>query len=203
MDKTKDELLAKYHDMIRGAAWDAAKRWGLDVDDIISQGYLVFMDAIERFDSGRASFSTFLYSRLRTLNDYCEREVRLKGKSLPMLDDYCETPSVGRKVTKHLHGDGLGDVFEEIGMTQSNRLYDTNFEKFVGSLDYLESISHLSHDAVEILRFIFLGDWGKPGSDIKPSLYSVQKTYREHGWSLSRTAIAWEELKDWWRTQAA
>jgi hypothetical protein len=200
-------LLSKYRNMIRRAAWDAAKSWGLDFDDVESQGYLVFMEALELYEEGRASFSTHLFSRLRTLNDYCEREVRLKGKSLPMLDDFCDAStavSVGRRVAKHIKGDSTGEVFEGgVGMPQNNRLFDTNFEKFVGSLDYLESLTHLSQDAIDVLKFILLGDWGKPGSDIKPSLHSVQKTYREKGWMPSRTACAWEELSTWWKSQAA
>jgi hypothetical protein len=183
------KLLQKYQNMIRSAAWGAAKAWGLDFDDVESQGYLVFMEALERYEEGRASFSTFLFNRLKTLNDYCEREVRLKGKSIPILEEAPDSLSYVDDWSMKPRTDACAEL--------------SDFTDFCDSLTYLETKASLSMDAKDLLQFILMGDWGKPGSDIKPSLFSVQKAYKDRGWKPSRTTQAWNELKDWYITSHA
>jgi hypothetical protein len=86
--ENSEELFPQYQNMLRSAAWKASKTWGLDYEDLEAQSYLIFTDAVKRFESNRgASFSTFLYYRLKTINDYCEQEVTRTGCLLPILED--------------------------------------------------------------------------------------------------------------------
>lgn len=94
-----------YQNMCRAAAWNVSKKYRLPYDDLESQSYLIFFESIERFDPSKgAAFSTFLFSRLRTLSDYAYKEIRFL-KSIPedmSVDDMeIEVPS------------GI-EVFEEI-----------------------------------------------------------------------------------------
>jgi hypothetical protein len=81
-----EQMLKRYHKMIYKVAWITAKRWGMDFDDVQAQGHLVFMDAIGRFENGKgAKFGTYLFNRLKTLDDYCERERKYHGRAVKML----------------------------------------------------------------------------------------------------------------------
>jgi hypothetical protein len=202
-----DQLLTKYRDMVRSAAWGAAKAWGLDFDDVEAQGYLVFMEATERYEEGRASFSTFLFNRLKTLNDYCEREVKLRGKTMPILEEYLDDEPLNShkqvKTNTCLNYRVNSDFCASDSLTRLKGKL-VNYDDFCSTLNHLESVAKLSMDARDLLNYILMGDWGRPGSDIKPSLFSVQKEYKKKGWKPSRATTAWNELKSWYiATQAA
>ncbi len=81
-------LFTKYQNMIRKSAHKYHTMWGVDYEDLEAQGYLIFCEAIERFDATRAGFGTFLTNRLKTLNDYC---ISLKcRKSAPTAYEHIE-----------------------------------------------------------------------------------------------------------------
>lgn len=73
----KTELFKKTEKLIYQRAWYYARKYGMDFEDIRSQAFLIFTEAVDRFDPSQGSFVTFLYHRLRTLNDYCKREKRI------------------------------------------------------------------------------------------------------------------------------
>jgi hypothetical protein len=177
--KDAEVFLAKCQRMLDKAAWKAAKTWDLEFDDVKSEAYSIFMYAFNKFEeNGPASFSTYLFAQLRSLNDYCSREVRIRGRALPLFDESIEGTDLSGQI-------------------------DVSFERFCDTLDLLEAATHLSNDARELLEYIFYGDWGIPGSNAKLSLASVQKIYREQGWMPTRVARAWNEIRTWYRTQVA
>lgn len=80
--------------MVYNAAWKSAKKWGMPFDEVQAQGYLVFMEALKRYQKDKnVKFGTFLFSRLRTLDDYCMRERCFHGRAVQkLIDNYKKNP---------------------------------------------------------------------------------------------------------------
>ncbi len=89
-EEEQEGLLERFRQMIDSAAMRAARAWGLDFEDVQAQAHLVFMEAVVTYDREKASFSTHLWNQLRRLNDYCAREVKIRGRMLPLLDNVAE-----------------------------------------------------------------------------------------------------------------
>jgi DNA-directed RNA polymerase specialized sigma24 family protein len=80
-------LFKKHRNQIRKQAWTYSKKYNIEFDELEAQGYLIFCEALDRFDSNRGSFSTFLHHRLRTLNDFCRSEKRKGGVNIELFED--------------------------------------------------------------------------------------------------------------------
>lgn len=96
--------------LIHSRSWHYAKSYGMDFDDIRGQAYLVFCEALQRFD-GRSSFTTFLWHRLRTLGDFCKREKSqtrsgdISRADIPYIDN-TEERLAFYQALNHLSNDG-------------------------------------------------------------------------------------------------
>jgi len=88
---SKDLYFKQYRKMIEKSAWIASRFFNHDVYDLRSQAYLIFCEALETYDPSKAQFGTYLYNRLRTINDYC---LLRQNKKYPSIDskDFKETP---------------------------------------------------------------------------------------------------------------
>jgi len=70
--------------MLYKFAWRFAREYNLEVGDLISEAYLVYLTARRRFDPSRGvRFGTFLWRSMERLRDYCEKEktqqIRISG----------------------------------------------------------------------------------------------------------------------------
>lgn len=63
----------KYERLIQKLAWRYAKMYQEDVEDLIQEGWVVYMNAQQTWNPEKGAFSTHLYHRLRTLGDYCKK----------------------------------------------------------------------------------------------------------------------------------
>jgi len=71
---TTERLYSKYTNMITSAAHKFAATTGIPESDLQSLGHKLFMDAVDKWDSSRGSFSTILTIKLRTgFIDYMRR----------------------------------------------------------------------------------------------------------------------------------
>lgn len=64
----KDILTETYKDMqklVAGAAWNFWYIYGGDVDDLIAQANLIFIDAFDTYDSSRSKLTTWLTFKIR------------------------------------------------------------------------------------------------------------------------------------------
>lgn len=69
-NKEKTDLFLQYLPMIEQAVWKNVKRFKIEFEEVEGQAFLVFCEAIEKFDDTRnIKFGTYLYSRLRTVAD--------------------------------------------------------------------------------------------------------------------------------------
>jgi DNA-directed RNA polymerase specialized sigma subunit len=167
------EAFKQYQPLIESFTWKATKRYRyLEHDDIKQQAYLIFCEAIERYDPSRnAQFITFLYHRLRTLNDYCKFN-RTVDSQIQLFDS-----------------------------DQEENVIDVTFEQFEAAMGRLEESLELSEDAQDIIDYLISREWETPGINRVPRLYSIKKYYRYwKGWMPKRTEQAWEEIKDWWKS---
>lgn len=170
------KIFKQYQPLIEGFTWKATKRYRyLEHDDIKQQAYLIFCEAIERYDETRnVKFITFLFHRLRTLNDYCQFNNRIKISEI--------------YINPH-------DDEEKI------KLVDVSYEQFEAAMDRLESSLELSEDAQEILEYLISREWETPGINRVPRLHSVKQYFRYwKDWMPKRTEAAWDEIKSWWQS---
>jgi hypothetical protein len=193
-----EELLDKYHDMIRGAAWKAAHAWGWDFQDLLSQGYLIFMRTVYKYDETRgASLGTLLFHELRTLNDYCAKEINRRGRALPLMEEVLDDGA------KKYERDYFSRIKIRLNWDECTEMESPQFVTFCSVLERVESSTNLSQDAKEILNYILFGDWDVTGKVTKPSLNHTKTVFRVNGWMPLRTKKAWDELQNWYKTQVA
>jgi hypothetical protein len=77
-------------------AWYHSKKYNMEYDDLQSEGYVIFCEAMNRFNSELGTaFSTFLFHRLRTLNDYCRKMKRYSN--IDNIDDYYDLEDRGNE----------------------------------------------------------------------------------------------------------
>lgn len=62
--KTPGRLFMQYEGIIHDRANSFASTTGISADEFISEGYVIFMESIPKWDGSKASFGTWLYRRL-------------------------------------------------------------------------------------------------------------------------------------------
>ncbi len=168
---TTDISFESYKRMIWNKAHKLSKRYNLEWNDVASQGYLIFVKTLRKFDPTKASFSTYLYHNLRDLNNYCIKQQKLIGLEL----DY-----------------------ENL---LSENIYLNDIENFNKVLSKVEENKELSKESIAILKYIIERDWEKPGmKPHKVSFSMVTNYFRNKGWGQSILNDCWEELHIWWNT---
>lgn len=86
---TKNIDFHTYKNLIRRFAWKYAKCYRLDYQELESEGFLIFVEAIKKFDYKYSSFSTFLYIRLKGyLQNFCEKEIRVRKNIKKLYNEY-------------------------------------------------------------------------------------------------------------------
>ncbi len=169
-----EQLFAKHRNQIRDRAWRYAQKWNADFEELEAQGYLIFVEALERYDPDQgAAFSTYLHHRLRGLNDFCRREARLGYRVWPF------------------------EFNEESGDPGP---HDPFFIRFCEILELREAQTQLSPDARVMLRWLLDGQWREYGVPKSRPFFSgvVRAFRREWGWTTTRVADGWAELQAWW-----
>lgn len=167
---------AKYKKMIFKAAWCWAKKYQqIPVEDFISQGNLIFVEAIESFDASKnCTFSTHLTTQLMRLNDMIDFDRRRWGKvSSAEFDEFTSLPSP--ELSK-----GSEDILEK-------------------------AAEILDEDSLSVLKYLISFEWHNPkaAKQFKPSKNSLLPIFRKNNnWSTSRFIQAWEELKEFWGASA-
>jgi hypothetical protein len=175
MDETT-KLYFQYEKMIQKRAWQLARFYALDYEDLLSEGLVLFTRALQGYDASKASFSTFLYHKLNLLNNYAKQ---LKKKTRY----YCFTDL-------ERHTDDQDD-FNFV-----DTIVDTfSFISFKKRLEFYDQIdrSFLSKKAIYIIKYIL----SKP--DIVCNRYVVKRHMRGR-FNISDTAFdkLWHEIKRWW-----
>jgi RNA polymerase sigma factor (sigma-70 family) len=72
-----EEMFRKYMNLIRKYAWKFVKRCRLqtvDFEELLSNGYLIFLRVLENYDETKGAFSTYLYANLLGMIELWYRE---------------------------------------------------------------------------------------------------------------------------------
>ncbi len=193
---TPSEAFEKHHRQVRAAAWKYGHKcgWRVEYEELEAQGFLIFMEALERWQPSRGSFSTFLTHRLRTLKDFCEKEISALFISTE------EDVNVG------VFDRGGFGKYGEISVEENGRgalvPQSREFDRFLLSLQALESRALLSKDALVLLELIESGDMVEEGRRLFKH-QAVSFAREMLGWPETRTRRTWAEIRNWFFAEFA
>jgi len=160
-----------YKRMIWKRAHKLSKKYNIEWDDIASQGSLIFVKTLKKFDPSKSSFSTYLYHSLRDLDNYCIKNQKNAEVEL----DYDSLISVN--------------------------MYLPDIESFKKMLKKVEDNRELSKQSLEMLKYIIEREWEVPGKrPHKVSFSMIAGYFKSKGWVASSVRDCWEELHIWWNT---
>lgn len=168
----QEKYFNQYRSMIEGAAWRASRIFRMDVEDLRAQSYLIFCEAIEKFNPTRAGFGTYLFDRLRTINDYCVMQVRR--------DKHPELP------------DGSAIVWWD-------NFFE--FEQAIERLESKSELSKDAQEILSFILGREWEDVNAKVKRV-PRYSAISAIYRKRNWQPSRTKKAWSEIKTWWVSSA-
>lgn len=175
----------KYSDfvaMLRARAWHYARSYNMDQDELFCEANLAFIEAVRDFEPDRASFSTFLFSRVSgKLSDFCRREHRRAG--IPLEENHFSNVPGDAPINDFLATADLSFRRQELARSAEKNLTD---------------------DAREVLGHLCAGDFEESptaanGRRRAPSVFRAQQYMRKkRQWSRIRTAEAWEDIGNWY-----
>lgn len=174
MDKImKTTEFDKFVDLIRKRAWEYSKKWGIEYSEMESQGYLIYCECLEKFDSNKARFSTYLYTELNRLGDFARTYNRQKGE---LIQDYFIVEDEEIDVQEQLES-------RESSLSLSNLLF--------------EAKNILSEDSMEILKWIVQRSWERKNKKTPTISMAVNH------FNKSREYIekCWNEIFSFWNNQ--
>ena len=71
----------KYKNMIYKKSSILARKYGVDFEDIVSEGFYIFAKALQKYDDKKSQFSTYLWHSLKYLEDYCKKQKKYVDKN--------------------------------------------------------------------------------------------------------------------------
>jgi len=181
----KEETFKQFYPMIQKVSWLYSKKYFLEKDDIQSEAYIIFCNALNNYDKKKATFSTYLYNELKRLDFYCKKNYK----------NNC--PAIIRIKENHKSGYGKNIFINKIENIDINYMDFNIFEKVIENLDYKYS---LSNDSKIIINYILSKEWENIERKRKwvPRYSHILNKYKSIGWTNKRIKEAWEEIKEWW-----
>jgi hypothetical protein len=168
----RQAMFKQYKNMILKYAYFVSMKWNVPYDEMCSQGNEIFVKALNKFD-GRASFSTYLYSKLISLNDYGEKQLRLLS--------------------------GINFVEEFPDIFNNHSVFGVSYVDFEKRFVLFDSIAtELSEDARVVIDYM-LSNIDKKHS--RHSVWMTLRD--AYGWSLGKVKDIWQEIEAWWRSNQA
>ena len=164
----ENALFKKNEKLINSRCRVFANKTGLPLEEVLSEGYLIFVKATKKYDINRnTKFSTFLYTQLLSLSDYYlflkakRRRFILNTISLDGRDTQVPytTPKGIDRTTYHLLSTGAKEI-----------------------------IDGLLSGAFDIIN---------PKKKRLPGKQRIEKILKEKGWSRKQVHNTWREITDW------
>lgn len=164
----------QYVNLIRKSAHFYANKYGIDYDEVESQGFLIYCQCLETYEVSQSKFSTHLSWELKRLNDFCKTYLRQQG--LFMEDEF-----------KSYCNDKNESVYERIPARSENT-----------SLSEILQIAfkQLSKEAYSIFEWILGRTWETKGK-LKPSITLAMSTFHL---SREQTTILWNEIGNFYHS---
>jgi RNA polymerase sigma factor (sigma-70 family) len=179
------ELYAEFSDMIAERAWSFHRTYShITVEELIAEGNLIFVEAVESFDENQSTFSTWLYILLnQRLAKYARK---FRRTNVVSLDELLEGSH---------ESDEAAYSFASEGDFLNSGLKD-NQERNLIFHDLIHSLSQEGKDLVNIifsapseLYEVF------QGSSQRAMKSQLIETLRKNNWSWPRIWRTFRELK--------
>jgi hypothetical protein len=170
-------LFEKYANLIRKRAHEYSTKYGIDYDEMESQGFLIYCECLEKYDISKAQFTTYLYIQLNRLGDYAKTYNRQRGV---LIQDYYSNPN------------------EEKEKDYETTLPAREFAPDV--VDFLnEAKDILSDNAYNLMTWIVGRTW--EGKNKRTPTVAIAVKY----FNVSKQVIerAWEEIGTFWNEQGS
>jgi len=102
----------RYQKLIISRAHSFSRSTGHDLDDLISQGNLIYCEALRTYDPARSQFSTFLHDQLtKGLHRYTLRQAKHRRPFLELADTFSSTAAT--QFRRHLFHHHLAQLSKE------------------------------------------------------------------------------------------
>lgn len=171
-----NNLFDKYVNLIRKRAWEYSKKYGIDFDEMESQGFLIYCECLKKYDITKSGFCTYLHIQLNRLNDFGLTYTRQRGS---LIQDYFSSQ----------------DDFKE-------KNYEQEIESKNDSLSMNELLEDakesLSDEAFQLLTWIVKREWERKNKRT-PTIAMAVKKFQ----NVSKEIIeqAWNELSVFWNRE--
>lgn len=171
----KAELFKKNERLIYKQSWYYAKKYDIDFEEVRSQAYIVFCEAIDRFDRKMgASFTTYLFDRLRTLDYYCKKEKFTKSLEIWIGKEYLRFGEIIEDRIERLNFYEMVDLLSKDARSLVKEIISGTFNQ--PGMDRQRSVGKTR------IRKVVTKEWG---------------------WTHSKVDDVWNEVKTWWNEIAA
>lgn len=176
MKKAETTHFEKYINMCRKAAWKYAKRRRVEYEELEGQAFLIYAEALNRWNPGTATFSTFLTFRLKKLEDYC---------------DYLERRSIGsRSIAIKESRKRVASVKTLFVVPYKNSIAKS--QVFPGRDDIIRDVeTSISKEAAKVMTWILFREW-----HYTPSIEAAQRVFKKQ-WPPVKTREIWQKLKNY------
>lgn len=78
-----NELYLQNKKIIYKHAGFFSKKYGVEIEEVLSEANLIYCEAVENYDSGRAAFSTYLWNQLNhCLGTFCKNIISQREKEI-------------------------------------------------------------------------------------------------------------------------
>ena len=179
--KTQQELYPEFEKMIQAFAWVNYRKAGessVQVGDFISEAYLIFHEAVDKFDRSKGSFSNYLWNKLYALNDVTKKERKFAQRH--------------KSIAPPSDEDG-----EDLDPFQLHGKEDPSF----ATSEFQEYLKTMPRDARLMALWYFGGELSPPYDShekkhqlLKPWSIYLRKA-KKFGWDWPRTQDAFQDLK--------
>jgi len=176
----------QYVNMCRNAAHVYSKKYGIEYDELEGQAFLIYVEALPKWEPHKATFSTFLTWRLKTLGDYCKTQRRAVAGKKPAQDEIEKAKKEGKKPSQTMVRVGWDN--EMMGTIPGR-------DEQPGIAGLLQKAANaVSADAYEVLKWVLHRRWDfRQGG--KPSVITARRVFGyEWEWPRERVDVAWAEL---------
>lgn len=173
----KTALFDKYANLIKKRAHEYSTKYGIDYDEMESQGFLIYCECLEKYDISKSKFCTYLYIQLNRLGDYAKTYNRQQGV---LIQDY---------------------------YSNSNEEKEKDYEQELQARDMLPAVKDflseakqtLSRNAYLLLEWMIEREW--EGKNKRTPTISMAVKY----FNTTKQAIEkeWEECRIFWNVQGS
>lgn len=165
----------KYVNLIRKQAHLYSDMFGIDYDEMESQGFLIYCKCLETYDCTKSGFSTHLFYQLKKLKDFALTYNRQKGILIyDCFIDKSEAENYEKNITKDYNLTSVDDLL-------------------------IEAKENLSRDAFNLLSWIISFEWKK--KEYKKMVPTKKLASQVFNFSPVKIHRLWSECENFWNTK--